>query len=753
MANEFKHVTVGTEITQAEYEGTAGHVFNSQATGDIMYASSSSQLTRLGIGSTGAVLTVTGGVPAWDTTWTPTGHLIPATDDSYDLGSASAAWQDLFLEGDITLTDAGTIATSAGALTVNGAGGINLQEGGATIIGISDSRAVSTSNTASVDLDATGAIQINSSGGALSVGNDNVDQNVNVATAGTRTLNIGINDGTDLTTITSKGNITNTGTLTVGVDDTGYDVKFFGASAGAYMEWDESADQLRIVGPSADATTSTGKILLATALTDINANDVLGKIDFQAPLEAGGTDAIAIAASIQAVAQATFTSSVNSTDLLFMTGDSEAATEKFRMTSQGELGVGGANYGSSGDVLTSGGAGSAPSWATPTTGDITGVTAGVGLSGGGSSGSVTVTLDLSELSSVTPANGDSLATIDSDGSTEQLTTVANLATLFAGDGLTASSSVMALDLTSNGGLEISSNKLQVATGISQYDVAQFAASVADDDFLRIDGTAVEGRSASEVLSDISAAPAAGDSNIVTTGALDSGSITSGFGAIDNGTSNIRTATITAETAVVPDAASGATLGTTSLEWGHVYIGDDQKIYLGDGQDVSLEYDEDGTDQLRIAGNTVFENQIEATLDIEIDSTPSDETVSGVTSTFTAGEDLVRGEVVYFKASDSKMWKAVATASGTSRCVAMAAADISADAAGLFLLQGFLADNGSFPSYTIGGALYTPETATSGENVPEQTAPDSDGDFVQVLGWAVTANSVYFNPSNDIIEHA
>ena len=753
MANEFKHVSVGTEITQAEFESTSGHVFNSQATGDIMYASSSSQLTRLGIGSTNAILTVTGGIPAWDTTWTPAGDLLPSADDTYDIGSASAAWQDLFLEGDITLTDAGTIATSAGALTVNGAGGINLQEGGATIIGISDSRAVSTSNTASVDLDATGAIQINSSGGALSVGNDNVDQNVNVATAGTRTLNIGINDGTDLTTITSKGNITNTGTLTVGVDDTGYDVKFFGASAGAYMEWDESADQLRIVGPSADATTSTGKILLATALTDINANDVLGKIDFQAPLEAGGTDAIAIAASIQAVAQATFTSSVNSTDLLFMTGDSEAATEKFRMTSQGELGVGGANYGSSGDVLTSGGAGSAPSWATPTTGDITGVTAGVGLSGGGSSGSVTVTLDLSELSSVTPANGDSLATIDSDGSTEQLTTVANLATLFAGDGLTASSSVMALDLTSNGGLEISSNKLQVATGISQYDVAQFAASVADDDFLRIDGTAVEGRSASEVLSDISAAPAAGDSNIVTTGALDSGSITSGFGAIDNGTSNIRTATITAETAVVPDAASGATLGTTSLEWGHVYIGDDQKIYLGDGQDVSLEYDEDGTDQLRIAGNTVFENQIEATLDIEIDSTPSDETVSGVTATFTAGEDLVRGEVVYFKASDSKMWKAVATASGTSRCVAMAAADISADAAGLFLLQGFLADNGSFPSYTIGGALYTPEAETSSQNVPEQTAPDSDGDFVQVLGWAVTANSVYFNPSNDIIEHA
>ncbi len=105
MANEFKHVSVGTEITQAEYEGTAGHVFNSQATGDIMYASSSSQLTRLGIGSTNAVLTVSGGIPAWDTTWTPAGDLLPSADDTYDLGSASAAWQDLFLEGDITLTD------------------------------------------------------------------------------------------------------------------------------------------------------------------------------------------------------------------------------------------------------------------------------------------------------------------------------------------------------------------------------------------------------------------------------------------------------------------------------------------------------------------------------------------------------------------------------------------------------------------------------------------------------------------------
>jgi len=47
------------------------------------------------------------------------------------------------------------------------------------------------------------------------------------------------------------------------------------------------------------------------------------------------------------------------------------------------------------------------------------------------------------------------------------------------------------------------------TGISSGNVAAFTSGVADDDFLRIDGTAVEGRSAAEVLSDISAMPLAG----------------------------------------------------------------------------------------------------------------------------------------------------------------------------------------------------------------------------------------------------
>ena len=268
-------------------------------------------------------------------------------------------------------------------------------------------------------------------------------------------------DGTaNLDAVDIDGAVQADGTITVGVDDTGYDVKFFGASAGAFMLYDESVDQLEIRGASADATTSTGKLLLSTALTDINANDVIGKIDFQAPLEAGGTDAITVAASIQAIAQGTFSASVNSTDLIFYTGHSEAATEKFRFTSQGESGIGGATYGASGDVLTSGGAGAAPTWATPTTGDITGVTAGDGLSGGGTSSTVALALDLNELTAAAVADGDFIPIIDTnDSNGSRKEAVHDLATLFAGAGMTATSSV--LNVIGGDGITANSNDVAI----------------------------------------------------------------------------------------------------------------------------------------------------------------------------------------------------------------------------------------------------------------------------------------------------
>ena len=97
------------------------------------------------------------------------------------------------------------------------------------------------------------------------------------------------------------------------------------------------------------------------------------------------------------------------------------------------------------------------------------ITAGVGLSGGGTIAATrTLTVDFSEFSDVTPANGDKLATLDSDGSTEQLTTIASLATLFAGTasstGLSASSSVLSVSDLHSVGVDGSANQLLTDDG-------------------------------------------------------------------------------------------------------------------------------------------------------------------------------------------------------------------------------------------------------------------------------------------------
>lgn len=49
MANELKHKTVGTELSQAEYEAIGAHVLDAQATDDLIVATSATQLSRLAV--------------------------------------------------------------------------------------------------------------------------------------------------------------------------------------------------------------------------------------------------------------------------------------------------------------------------------------------------------------------------------------------------------------------------------------------------------------------------------------------------------------------------------------------------------------------------------------------------------------------------------------------------------------------------------------------------------------------------------
>ena len=57
-----------------------------------------------------------------------------------------------------------------------------------------------------------------------------------------------IDGTTNLDAVDIDGAVQIDNTVTVGVDDTGYDVKFFGATASSYMLWDESEDTLVVSG-------------------------------------------------------------------------------------------------------------------------------------------------------------------------------------------------------------------------------------------------------------------------------------------------------------------------------------------------------------------------------------------------------------------------------------------------------------------------------------------------------------------------
>lgn len=112
-------------------------------------------------------------------------------------------------------------------------------------------------------------------------------------------------------------------------------------------------------------------------------------------------------------------------------------------------------------------------------------------------------------------------------------------------------------------------------------------------------------------------------------------------------------------------------------------------------------------------------------------------------TFTAGENLVAGNICYLK-SDGKFWKAKGDAEATTKGrLLIALASISANATGLFLIRGYYTDSG----LTAGGTYFI-STSTAGAKAT--TAPSS-GNFARVVGWAMSTTSFYFDPSKDYIE--
>lgn len=290
----------------------------------------------------------------------------------------------------------------------------------------------------------------------------------------------------------------------------------------------------------------------------------------------------------------------------------------------------------------------------------------------------------------------------------------------------------------------------------------------------------------------------GDLRITTAGTNAASVVT--VGGAQTLTSKVLTAA-TITTGLTPTSSDGAALGTTALMFSDLFLASGGVINFNNGN-VTITHSAGvltlggsgaatlalGTNSITMTGSIgatgarvtkVWTADLEVTNDITINGTAiattylakaggtltgnitlgentsidldpagsADGKYSGICITGTAGTTLAFGDLIYLAVADSR-WEltdadAVAT-SGTvliGMCVLAAAGDGSATK---ILLQGQIRADAKFPALTVGAAVYAGETA----GAIQVAIPTGADNVIRVMGFALTADEIYFNPSQD-----
>lgn len=274
------------------------------------------------------------------------------------------------------------------------------------------------------------------------------------------------------------------------------------------------------------------------------------------------------------------------------------------------------------------------------------------------------------------------------------------------------------------------------------------------------------------------------STVLTTTDINGGTID---GTIIGGSSAaaITGTTITVNTVLNPDADGGAGLGSATLGFSILGLSSGSTINFANSN-VVLTHSSGiltmGTGELRVTnagtntasvvtvgGTQTLTNKTltsptitTATLSgaqqlaegagIRLDQTLSaDGTYSGTTIAGTAGTTLAFGDLIYLAVADSR-WElcdadSATTAGGvlTGMCVLAAAADGDPT---VILLDGNIRADAAFPTLTVGAPVYASTTAGD----VQVAQPSGTDDVIHVVGFALTADSMYFRASNDYITH-
>jgi hypothetical protein len=141
----------------------------------------------------------------------------------------------------------------------------------------------------------------------------------------------------------------------------------------------------------------------------------------------------------------------------------------------------------------------------------------------------------------------------------------------------------------------------------------------------------------------------------------------------------------------------------------------------------------------------FLDMNEKNMEHEFGTLVSDHTSSGFTITATAGENVVFGDVCYFK-SDGKFWKTDADAVATSKgLLAMAIATINANTSGLFLKDGYARDDTW--SWVVADELFL----STDPGVMTAVKPSGTTDVVRLVAYVKAADYILFKPSAVYLE--
>ncbi len=211
-----------------------GLAVGSDATGDIYYRNSSGYLARLAAGSNGHVLTLDSGIPSWAATSSDIGGSVGSTDNAVPRANGTGG---ATLQASSVIIDDSNNVTGVGNLTLSGE--VDAATGDFSgAVDIAGDLTLSAGADGALRFSAASSIKIldNSATSLVIEEADNAYMTF-VTTDSSEAIKFDV--GLDVNAAVQIDS-----TVTVGVDDTGHDVKFFGATSGSSVLFDESADDM-----------------------------------------------------------------------------------------------------------------------------------------------------------------------------------------------------------------------------------------------------------------------------------------------------------------------------------------------------------------------------------------------------------------------------------------------------------------------------------------------------------------------------